>query len=331
MAYAVRAMDFNKIHHFKQHVYAGLSLAAVYSLSLPFNPKNAIDMSERKVTLAMIQLECTDQPSQNLERTEVRIRKAAERGAQVILLQELFHTTYFCREVSDRYFDWAQPVPGPITGRMGEIAAELQVVLAVPFFERRAPGIYHNSLVVIDADGTLMGTYRKKHIPDDPGFHEKYYFTPGEDPYRVFDTHYLRIGPLICWDQWYPEAARITALKGAELLIYPTAIGTLPDEDERMGEEYLDAWQTMQRSHAIANGCFVASINRVGREGEVSFWGHSFAAGPFGQMLAEAGREEEILLAELDIGAIEKQRQTWPFFRDRRIDTYEPILKRYDD
>jgi N-carbamoylputrescine amidase len=176
-----------------------------------------------------------------------------------------------------------------------------------------------------------MGTYRKKHIPDDPGFHEKFYFTPGDDDYRVFDTKYAKIGPLICWDQWYPEAARITALKGAEILVYPTAIGTLPDEDEQKSKEFLDAWQIMQRSHAIANGCFVASINRVGQEGDISFWGHSFVAGPFGQMLAEAGDEEEVLLKEINLEAIETQRQKWPFFRDRRIDTYKPILKRFID
>lgn len=281
--------------------------------------------------LALIQCACGVHPEENYSKTETKISEAADSGAKIVLLQELFNTTYFPQQVDDKYFDWAQPIPGPITDQLSELAKELSVVIVAPFFERRAAGIYHNSLVVINADGTLMGTYRKKHIPDDPGFYEKYYFTPGEDGYQVFDTEYAKIGALICWDQWYPEAARITALKGAELLVYPTAIGTLPDEDEAQGTEFLDAWQTIQRAHAIANGCFVASINRVGKEGEVNFWGHSFVAGPFGQILAEAGAEEEVLISEIDLSEIEKQRQIWPFFRDRRIDTYEPILKRFID
>ncbi|MDZ7694458.1 MAG: carbon-nitrogen hydrolase [Balneolaceae bacterium] len=228
-------------------------------------------------------------------------------------------------------FSLAEPDSGPTVNRLAPLAKELEVVLVVPLFERRAAGIYHNSLAVIDADGSLLGRYRKKHIPDDPGFHEKYYFTPGEDDYKVFDTRYAKIGPLICWDQWYPEAARITALKGAEILLYPTAIGTLPDENEQISGEFMDAWQTIQRSHAIANSCFVAAINRVGKEGDVEFWGGSFVSGPFGEVLNEAGRQDEILITEIDLSKIEKQRQTWPFFRDRRIDTYGPILKRYDD
>lgn len=288
-------------------------------------------MSERKVTMGLIQHGCGEEPQENIENTAGLVREAAEKGAQVILLQELFNTTYFCQKVDDAYFDWAQPIPGPITERFTELAKELKVVIVAPFFERRAAGIYHNSLVVIDADGELLGKYRKKHIPDDPSFYEKYYFTPGEDDYQVYETRYAKIGPLICWDQWYPEAARITALKGAEILVYPTAIGTLSDEDEDMGREFLEAWQTIQRSHAIANGCFVASINRTGREAEVTFWGHSFVAGPFGKMLAEAGTEEEVLITEIDLTKIEKQRQLWPFFRDRRIDTYQPILKRFID
>jgi len=285
----------------------------------------------KQISLALIQLSCPGDIENNLSRTFERISNASATGANIILLQELFNTTYFCQTVDDNFFDWAQPIPGPITEEMSSLAKELDIVIVAPFFERRAAGIYHNSLVVIDADGTLMGTYRKKHIPEDPSFHEKYYFTPGEDDYQVFDTKYAKIGPLICWDQWYPEAARITALKGAELLVYPTAIGTLPDEDQGQGQEFLDAWQTVQRSHAIANGCFVASINRVGQEGDINFWGHSFVSGPFGQMQAEAGTEEEVLITDIDLSKIEKQRQIWPFFRDRRIDTYEPILKRYID
>lgn len=288
-------------------------------------------MTERKVTLGLIQLSCSANPGENFAKTVAHIEEAANKGAQLVLLQELFNTTYFCQTVDDTFFDWAQSIPGPITDQLTSLGEELKIVIVAPFFERRAAGVYHNSLVVIDADGTLMGKYRKKHIPDDPGFYEKYYFTPGEDDYQVYDTKYAKIGPLICWDQWYPEAARITALKGAELLVYPTAIGTLPDEDSALSQEFLEAWQTIQRSHAIANGCFVASINRVGREADITFWGHSFVAGPFGQMLAEAGTDEEILIAEIDLSKIEKQRQIWPFFRDRRIDTYEPILKRFID
>lgn len=288
-------------------------------------------MDERKIKLSLVQRRCLTDPEKNISQTIAKIRATAEKGAHVILLQELFNTTYFCQKVDDIYFDWAQPIPGPITDWLTDIAEELEIVIVAPFFERRAAGIYHNSLVVIDADGTLMGTYRKKHIPDDPGFYEKCYFTPGDDNYQVFDTKYAKIGTLICWDQWYPEAARITALKGAELLVYPTAIGTLPDEDETESREFLKAWQTIQQSHAIANGCIVASINRVGKEGEINFWGHSFVTGPFGQMISEAGSKEETLIAEVDLSKIEKQRQTWPFFRDRRIDTYKPVLNRFID
>lgn len=288
-------------------------------------------MENKTILLALVQHSCSEDPGANVDRACELVREAAGRGAGLVCLQELFHTTYFCREVSEEPFDWAQPVGGALTDRLSRLARELEITLLAPFFERRAAGIYHNSLVVIDRRGELLGTYRKKHIPDDPGFHEKYYFTPGEDPYRVFSTAHGRLGPLICWDQWYPEAARITALKGAEILIYPTAIGTLPGEDEATEKAFFEAWETIQRSHAIANGCFVAAVNRVGEEGGTRFWGQSFVCGPFGQILARAGKGEEILLAEADLGEIERQRRTWPFLRDRRIDTYAPILKRYDD
>ena len=288
-------------------------------------------MPQRKVILGLVQSSCSENIEDNISKTVDQIRSAAEKGAQIILLQELFSTTYFCQTMDDRFFEWSESIPGPVSEKLSALAAELDTVIVAPYFERRAPGVYHNSLIVIDADGTLMGKYRKKHIPDDPGFFEKFYFTPGEDGYQVYDTKYAKIGPLICWDQWYPEAARITALKGAEILVYPTAIGTLPEEDKAMGREFLEAWQTIQRSHAIANGCFVASINRTGREEEIAFWGHSFVAGPFGQMLAEAGTGEEALISQIDLSKIEKQRQIWPFFRDRRIDTYGPILNRYID
>lgn len=288
-------------------------------------------MPGKEVTLGLVQLSCSENIEDNISKTTDHIRTAAEKGADIILLQELFNTTYFCQAMDDRFFEWSESIPGPISKKLCALASELDAVIVAPYFERRAAGVYHNSLIVIDADGTLMGKYRKKHIPDDPSFYEKYYFTPGEDDYKVYDTKYAKIGPLICWDQWYPEAARITALKGAEILVYPTAIGTLPDEDEAMGQEFLEAWQTIQRSHAIANGCFVASINRTGVEEEVNFWGHSFVAGPFGQMLAEAGTDQEVLISRIDLAKIEKQRQIWPFFRDRRIDTYGPILNRYID
>lgn len=288
-------------------------------------------MNRSTAKLALVQSSCSTDPEKNVAKTVKQIDKAARGGAQIILLQELFNTTYFPKTMDNKFFDWAEFIPGPLTDQLSKLAAELDVVIVAPFFERRAAGIYHNSLIVLDADGTFMGVYRKKHIPDDPGFYEKYYFTPAEDAYRVFETKYAKIGTLICWDQWFPEAARITALKGAELLVYPTAIGTLSNENAKQGQEFLDAWQTIQRSHAIANGCFVASVNRVGQEGELNFWGHSFVSGPFGQIYAEAGAEEEVLVTEIELSKIEKQRQTWPFFRDRRIDTYEPIIKRFID
>lgn len=292
-----------------------------------------METSATKVNIGLIQTHCGESPKDNLYRQMALIREAAQKGAQIICLQELFNTTYFCVEYNEELFNWAEPINGELTKSLCELAAELGVVIIAPFFEKRASGIYHNSLVVIDADGSLLGSYRKMHIPDDPGFYEKYYFTPGDEEtaFRVFDTAFGRIGTLICWDQWYPEAARITALRGAQIIFYPTAIGTLSTETNAEKKEFHDAWETIQRSHAIANGCFVASVNRVGKEKGTRFWGGSFVAGPFGQMLAKAGEKEEVLIAEADFGTIEKQRQVWPFFRDRRIDVYQPILKRLDD
>lgn len=283
-----------------------------------------------KSTLAIIQTHATNDVKSNIERQLKLSRKAADEGAHIICLQELSATTYFCQHIDEQFFDWAEPIPGPLTDTFSEAAKQKGVVICLPIFEKAAPGIYYNSLAVIDADGSLLGTYRKMHIPEDPGFHEKYYFTPGDQGYKVFDTKFGKIGTLICWDQWFPEAARLTAMKGADLLIYPTAIGTLPFEGEQLKQEYLQAWQTVQKSHAIANGCFVASINRVGTEDDIRFWGHSFVAGPFGQLLAEAGEEEEILLQEIDYSTIEQQRRIWPFFRDRRTDSYKNIMKRFD-
>jgi len=279
--------------------------------------------------IALVQSSSSSDIVANLDNTESLIVSAAGEGAQIVALQELFHTPYFCREVDPKHFELAEPVPGPLTERLCRIAASHQVVIVAPMFERQAAGLYFNTSVVIDADGTLMGRYRKMHIPDDPGFYEKYYFTPGDSGYKVFNTRYGRIGTLICWDQWFPEAARITSMMGADLLLYPTAIATLPEEDEDDRRHFLEAWKTIQRSHAIANGCYVAAINRVGKEGGLSFWGNSFVAGPFGEIVAEAGSEERILLAELDLEKIESQRQTWPFFRDRRVDSYTPLEKRW--
>lgn len=278
---------------------------------------------------AAIQYPCSENIAENMDRAEHHIRKAAMNGATVIGLQELFNTTYFCREIDQRFFEWAEPIPGKITGHFTALAKEVGVILLLPFFEKKAPGVYFNSMVVIEKDGSVPGIYRKMHIPDDPGFFEKYYFTPGDLGFRVFDTSEGKIGTLICWDQWFPEAARLTAMAGAELIVYPTAIGTLPEENDVEKKEYLDAWKTIQRSHAIANGCFVASINRVGTEGGTRFWGNSFICGPFGQVLAEAGEEEGMIITDLDLKSIEKQRQTWPFFRDRRVDEFGNMNKRF--
>jgi N-carbamoylputrescine amidase len=279
--------------------------------------------------IALIQLANAADPRENLSRTLSAIRTAADQGARIVLLQELFNTQYFCRTVDAAHFALAESAEGPMVAAVSELARERGVVIVVPFFERRAPGLYHNTAAVIDADGTVLGLYRKMHIPEDPGFHEKYYFTPGDLGYRVFDTAFGKIGVLICWDQWYPEAARLTALQGAELLVYPTAIGTLSTESDADRDAYHDAWETIQRSHAVANGVFVASINRVGTEGGTTFWGRSFVAGPFGERLALAGMAEQILYADADFSAIDPQRRTWPFLRDRRIDSYEGILNRF--
>lgn len=279
--------------------------------------------------IALIQKSCSEIPDENILNTITSVKEAAQNGAQIICLQELFNTHYFCRETDRKYFAWAQDSEGPLITKMQKIAAEGEVVITVPFFEKHSPGLYYNSMIVIDADGSVAGKYRKMHIPDDPGFHEKYYFTPGDLGYKVFPTRYGKIGTLICWDQWFPEAARLTAMMGADILIYPTAIGTLPDESEIQKAEFLEAWQTIQKSHAIANGCFVASINRVGTENGTRFWGHSFVAGPFGQVMSEGGEDEEIVTADCDFGQIEEQRQIWPFFRDRRIDSYRSLVKRF--
>lgn len=283
------------------------------------------------ISCSAIQYSCNTNKRENSEKAEHFIRASAADGASIIALQELYNTTYFCREIDQKYFDWSEPIPGPTTERFSALAAELGVVLLIPFFEKHAPGVYYNSMVVFNVDGSILGKYRKMHIPDDPGFYEKYYFTPGDKGFTVFDTPFGRIGTLICWDQWFPEAARMAALQGAEILFYPTAIGTLPEETDLDKAQFLDAWKTIQKSHAITNGCFVVSINRTGEEGGTRFWGNSFITGPFGEELAIAGEDEGFILADIDLTSIEKHRQTWPFFRDRRIDAYKHLNKRFMD
>lgn len=282
------------------------------------------------VHLSLIQHSFESKPEATVQKVISHIRSASKKGAQVICLQELFNTNYFCSSVDQKNFALAESIPGPTTDRLSDLAKELSVVILSPIFEKASAGLYFNSMAVIDADGSLLGKYRKMHIPEDPGFHEKYYFTPGDLGYCVFETAYCNIGTLICWDQWFPEAARLTALKGADIIVYPTAIGTLHEERDAEKEQFTDAWKTIQRSHAIANGCYVASINRVGSEEAARFWGGSFVAGPFGEILTETGEEEGIVYAEIDLSAIEPQRQTWPFFRDRRVDSYQGIIKRMD-
>ncbi len=302
-------------------------------------------------TVGIIQDSASDDMAAVIASTERRVREAASRGAQIVCLKELFNAPYFCKSQKCERFDIAEPIPGPTTERMQKLAKELEIVLVVPIFERQARGVYRNSAAVVDADGALLGVYRKMHIPDDPLFNEKYYFVPGDaasddrvdaignvakqaSGFRVWRTRYASIGVLICWDQWYPEAARITSLLGADILFYPTAIGWHPSEKSEFGKAQVDAWRTVQRSHAIANGVFVASPNRVGHEEEpgtdgIEFFGHSFIADPFGRIIAEAGQGEEVLTAVCDPKLIEDTRRNWPFLRDRRIDAYAPILSRY--
>ena len=277
---------------------------------------------------------CSLDPNENLAKAEWRIREAAGKGAQIICVQELFRSQYFCQNEDVAAFDLAEPVPGPTTESFTRLAAELNVVLIAPVFERRMAGVYHNTAVVIDAGGALLGLYRKMHIPDDPRFYEKYYFTPGDLGFRCFDTRYARIAPLICWDQWYPEAARLAALGGAQILFYPTAIGIHQSDAAESGTQH-NAWETIQRSHAIANGVYVAAVNRVGHEGPagggLEFWGGSFVSDPQGRVLAKAGDADETLIVECDPRVIESVRRNWPFLRDRRIDAYGPIVQRVID
>ena len=285
--------------------------------------------SERGVRLALVQSACSEDEASNLERTVGAIEAAARDGAQVICLQELFRSRYFPQREDPAHFELAEPIPGPTTECLQRLAAEHQVVIVGSIFERRTEGVYHNSSVVIDADGSLAGLYRKMHIPHDPLYFEKFYFTPGDTPFPVVPTRYARVAPLVCWDQWFPEAARLATLRGAQLLLYPTAIGWDVDSpcDERRRER--EAWETVQRAHAITNGVFVAAINRVGIESGLEFWGGSFVADPRGQVLAQAPQADDAtLFVECDLSLIESTRREWPFLRDRRIDSYGPLTSR---
>jgi N-carbamoylputrescine amidase len=297
----------------------------------------------RKYTVALVQMRMGPDPEANFAAALAHIREAARRGANIVCLPELFRTQYFCQREELALFDLSEEIPGPSTEKLAEVAREAGVAIIASLFERRAPGLYHNTAVTLDADGAVAGVYRKMHIPDDPLYYEKYYFAPGDLGFQAVDTAFGRVGTLICWDQWYPEGARLTALQGAEVLFYPTAIGWHPAEKDEFGAAQYDAWQTIQRSHAIANGVYVAAVNRVGHEnGDVlgnraegpglEFWGGSFLADPFGRVIAKAAPDkEEILLGEIDLALVEETRRNWPFLRDRRIDAYAPITRRFLD
>jgi len=287
--------------------------------------------------VGLIQMRCSINREENIDRAEMKVREAAQKGAKIICLPEIFTTVYFCQVEDYKYFKLAEEIPGPTIARFARLAAEIDAAIVAPLFEKRASGLYHNTAGIIDADGSYLGKYRKMHIPDDPLFYEKFYFTPGDLGFRSWQTKYATIGALICWDQWYPEAARLTALRGAEILFYPTAIGWHPSEKAEHGARQHASWETIQRSHAIANGCYVAVPNRTGFEAPdggdgIEFWGQSFVADPSGQVIAKASADqEEVLLAEIDLSLVDQQRIHWPFLRDRRIDAYEEINKRYID
>ena len=298
---------------------------------------------KRKYNVGLVQMRMGADPEANFAAAVAHVCEAAAKGAHIVCLPELFRAQYFCQREDLRLFDLAEPIPGPSTAKLGELARELRVTIVASLFERRAPGLYHNTAVTLGMDGAIASVYRKMHIPDDPLYYEKYYFTPGDLGFQAVDTAVGRVGTLVCWDQWYPEGARLTALKGAEVIFYPTAIGWHPAEKEEFGAAQYDAWQTIQRAHAIANGVYVAGVNRVGHEqGDVlgnrmegpglEFWGGSFLADPFGRIVARASHtDEEILIGEIDLGLLEETRRNWPFLRDRRIDAYSPIASRYLD
>jgi N-carbamoylputrescine amidase len=291
---------------------------------MPKTPKSNI------VTVGLVQMTCGRQPEANLEKAIARIGEAATKGAQIVCLQELFRSQYFCQTEDIKLFKLAETIPGPSTDALSKVARQHKVVIIASLFEKRAAGVYHNTAVIIDADGKLAGKYRKMHIPDDPLFYEKFYFTPGDLGFQTHRTKYGKVGTLVCWDQWFPEAARLTALSGAQLLFYPTAIGWLPDETKDMNEAQHSAWETIQRAHAIANGVYVVVVNRVGPEGKLGFWGQSFVSDPFGRIIAKASFDrEEVLVVKCDLDKIDETRQNWPFLRDRRIDSYDALSYRY--
>jgi len=305
---------------------AGKTPAVTEATAHPAAPKSG----SQKVRVGLVQTHADGTAAQNLARTLKLIDVAAKKGANIVCLQELFLTPYFCQEEDQANFDLAESIPGPTTTALAAKAKQHGIVIVGSLFEKRARGLYHNTAVVLDADGAYLGSYRKMHIPEDPRFYEKFYFAPGDLGFKVFDTRFGKIAPLVCWDQWYPEAARLAALKGAEILLYPTAIGTWTGEMEYKQSQH-DAWHTIQRSHAVANGVFVVAVNRIGLEGELQFWGHSFVARPMGIVAAEAGEKEEVLVVDCDLGEIEAARRGWPFLRDRRVDAYENLLKRFVD
>ena len=290
--------------------------------------KNEIDLST--ITVGLVQMACSPDADKNLKCAMDSIRAAAKKGAQIICLPELFLTQYFCQTEDTQNFSLAEPLPGPTSDTFSKLAKELEVVLIVPLFEKRTQGIYHNTAIVIDADGSVAGTYRKMHIPDDPCFFEKFYFTPGDTGFKCFPTRYGRVGVLICWDQWFPEAARLTSLSGAQFLFYPTAIG-YQDKDAKESIQQITAWETIQKSHAISNGVFLGSVNRVARENALTFWGRSFICNPFGKVIGQADNEPQIVIAQCSLPEIESVRQNWPFLRDRRVDAYQGLSKLYLD
>ena len=283
-------------------------------------------------TVGLVQMTCEPEPKTNLKKAIAGINDAAKRGAQIVCLQELFRSQYFCQTEDIELFKLAETIPGPSTEALSKVARQRGVVIVASLFERRAAGVYHNTAVLIDTSGEIAGKYRKMHIPDDPLYYEKFYFTPGDLGFKSHDTAYGKLGALVCWDQWFPEAARLTALGGAQFLFYPTAIGWLPDEEAEVNDAQHSAWETIQRAHAIANGVYVVVVNRVGPEGKLTFWGQSFVADPFGRVIAKASADrEEVLVVECDLTRIEETRQNWPFLRDRRIDAYDGLRFRFGD
>lgn len=284
------------------------------------------------VKVGLVQSRADSLPEKNFKKTVARIGEAAQKGAQIVCLQELFRSSYFPQAEDSRHFNLAETIPGPTTALLCEEARKLGVVIVTSLFEKRTAGIYHNTAVVIDADGSIVGKYRKMHIPDDPGYYEKFYFTPGDLGFQSFSTRYGKIGVLVCWDQWFPEAARLTVLSGAEIIFYPTAIGWIESDPSKVRSAQLSAWELIQRSHAVANGVFVAAVNRVGKEGKIQFWGNSFVADPFGQVISKASsNKEETLIVNCSLDRISETRQSWPFLRDRRVDAYGALSHRFLD